>query len=101
MIPQDIQSIGDELAIKWSDGTEQFLRLDVLRRACPCAGCAGEKDIMGHVYRNVPQPLGPASYRLKRWTPVGGYGFQLFWEDGHNTGIYTWEYLAKVAAAPQ
>jgi DUF971 family protein len=101
VIPQDIQSIGDELAIKWPDGTEQFLRLEALRRACPCAGCAGEKDIMGHTYRAVPQPLGPASYRLRRWIPIGGYGFQLFWEDGHNTGIYSAEYLAKIAGAPQ
>jgi DUF971 family protein len=29
---------------------------------------------------------------------VGGYGIQPTWEDGHGTGIYSWEYLKKISA---
>src|SRR3989454_8949279 len=47
MRPMDLQPIGDELAIKWDDGSESFISLEKLRRACPCAGCKGEADIMG------------------------------------------------------
>lgn len=96
VIPQDLQLIGDELAIKWPDATETFHRLESLRRACPCAGCAGEMDIMGNVSKAAPSPLGPSAFRLRRWIPVGGYGLQLVWDDGHSTGIYSWEYLAKL-----
>src|SRR5262245_25917585 len=42
MKPVDIQQIGDELAIKWDDGAESFVKLEKLRRRCPCAGCKGE-----------------------------------------------------------
>lgn len=98
MQPADIQVIGHELAIRWDDGAESFLNLEALRRRCPCAGCAGEQDVMGNLYKGPARQLGTASFQLKRFTPVGGYAIQLFWGDGHNTGIYSWDYLQRVAA---
>ncbi len=98
MQPADIQVIGHELAIRWDDGTESFLNLETLRRRCPCAGCAGEKDVMGNLYKGPTRQLGTASFQLRRFTPVGGYAIQLFWGDGHNTGIYSWDYLRRAAA---
>jgi DUF971 family protein len=95
----DIQPIGDELAIKWDDGGESFIPLETLRRCCPCAGCKGETDIMGNVYRNPAQPLSPRAFELTRIVTVGGYAIQPVWADGHNTGIYSFEYLRRVAAA--
>ena len=56
MRPLDMQQIGNELAVKWDDGTEDFILLEKLRRACPCAGCKGETDIMGNVYK-IPRRL--------------------------------------------
>jgi DUF971 family protein len=38
--PINFQIIGDELAIKWDDGGEGFIKLELLRRACPCAACS-------------------------------------------------------------
>src|SRR5262245_39360576 len=52
MRPTDLQVIGTELAVKWDDGTESFILLEKLRRHCPCAGCKGEMDIMGNVYKS-------------------------------------------------
>lgn len=98
MQPADIQVIGTELAIRWSDGSESFLNLEKLRRRCPCAGCAGEKDVMGNLYKAPVKLLGEASFQLKRFMPVGGYAIQVVWGDGHNTGIYSWDYLQRVAA---
>jgi DUF971 family protein len=97
MQPQDIQTIGNELAIKWRDGRESFITLENLRRACPCAGCKGELDIMGNLYKNPEQPLTPKAFELMRLTSVGGYAIQPVWADGHNTGIYSFEYLLRVA----
>lgn len=93
MKPLDIQQIGRELAIKWADGSESFLTLESLRRACPCAGCKGETDIMGNLYKNPDQPLGPKAFDLVRLVTVGGYAIQPVWGDGHTTGIYSFEYL--------
>ena len=71
----DIQTIGDELAIKWDDGRESFVKLEKLRRHCPCAGCKGEMDIMGNLYKNPDKPLTPEAFRLTRLAMVGGYDF--------------------------
>ena len=93
----DIQQIGDELAIKWDDGTESFVPLDTLRRCCPCAGCQGETDVFGNVYKNPNRPLTPAAFQLVRLATVGGYAIQPVWADGHATGIFSFEYLKRIA----
>lgn len=93
----DIQQIGEELAIKWDDGSENFVRLETLRRCCPCAGCKGEADIMGNVHKNPDRPLSPQAIQLRRIANVGGYAIQPIWGDGHATGLYSFEYLKKVA----
>jgi DUF971 family protein len=97
MQPSDLQQIGNELAIKWPDGGESFIPLEKLRHACPCAGCQGETDILGNLYKNPVQKLTAAAFQLVRLTRVGGYAIQPAWGDGHNTGIYSFEYLRRVA----
>jgi len=99
MRPLDIQNIGTELAVKWADGTEDFIALEKLRYACPCAGCKGEVDILGNLYKNPDQPLTPKAFLLTQISSVGGYAIQPVWADGHNTGIFSFEYLRRVAAA--
>ncbi len=99
MRPSDIQPVGDELAVKWEDGTESYVKLEKLRRHCPCAGCKGEMDILGQVYRNPEQPLPPSAFQLVRVSMVGGYAVQPFWGDGHGTGLYTFDYLRRLADA--
>jgi len=95
--PVDIQHIGEELAIKWDDGAESFLRLETLRRHCPCAGCQGETDIMGNLYKNPDKPYLPAAFQLLRIANVGGYAIQPVWGDNHASGLYSFDYLRRVA----
>jgi DUF971 family protein len=97
MQPLDIQQIGNELAIKWDDGGEDFILLEKLRRSCPCAGCKGEVDIMGNVYKNPEKLLTPKAFELVRIVSVGGYAVQPVWADGHSTGIYSFDYLKRMA----
>ena len=99
MRPADLQIIGTELAIKWEDGAESFIGLETLRRACPCAGCTGERDVMGQLHKGPDKPLLPRSFQLTRIASVGGYGITPIWADGHGTGIYSFEYLARLARA--
>ncbi len=96
MRPVDMQQIGDEVAIKWDDGSESFIPLEKLRRGCPCAGCRGEVDVMGHVYKNAEKPLSAQAFQLVRINRVGGYAAQMVWGDGHDTGLYSFEYLKRL-----
>ncbi len=100
MRPLDVQQIGEELAIKWEDGSETFIPLERLRRACPCAGCQGERDVMGHLHHGPEQTLSPASFQLVRIVNVGGYALQPVWADGHASGIYPFEYLQRTGDKP-
>jgi DUF971 family protein len=94
--PADIQPIGTNLAIKWSDGTESFIPLEELRKQCPCAGCKGETDIMGNLYKSAERQLSPNAFRLVRIDQVGGYAIQPVWADGHATGLYSFDYLRRL-----
>ena len=97
MRPTDLQHIGGELAIKWDDGGESYISLEKLRRHCPCAGCKGEMDILGNLYKNPEQKLTAAAFQLVRIGSVGGYAVQPVWADGHATGIFSFEYLKQLA----
>lgn len=99
LFPQTIQPIGDELAIAWSDGTESFVKFEALRRACPCAACGGEPDILGNIERPDVNYT-PASFELTGVAQVGGYALQPSWADGHATGLYSFPYLKKIAGTP-
>ncbi len=96
--PKNLQLIGSELAIEWSDGEESYFQLESLRRACPCAACGGEPDVLGYVQRpNVTYTAD--SFLLRNWSLVGGYAVQPVWADGHGSGIFSYQYLRRLAAA--
>ena len=94
--PTNIQQIGNELAIQWNDGAESYLDLQFLRRACPCAACGGEPDVLGNIMRpNVS--YAENSFELAGFEIVGGYALQPRWGDGHGTGIYSFQYLRRIS----
>lgn len=93
MTPKDIQRIGEELAISWLDDHETYLKLEDLRRHCPCAGCQGEPDVLGHIHKGPPLTLTPGSFQMVSIQAVGSYAIQPVWQDGHNSGIYSFDYL--------
>jgi DUF971 family protein len=85
-----------ELAVMWDDGHSSLYSFSLLRAGCPCAECRGGHDKMG----TTPDPSAftahlpdsPAT-RLANLVPVGSYGISPIWEDGHDAGIFRWEYL--------
>ncbi len=87
--------VGDTLAIRWEDNREAYLPLEAVRRACPCAGCGGEPDVLGRI-ASPDVSYNAASFQLRGYQLVGGYGWQPTWEDGHNTGIYSFSYLDRL-----
>jgi len=98
MRPENIQQIGQELAIKWDDGSESFVSLEKMRRSCPCASCHGETDVLGNVYKGPERPLGANAFKLVRLNNVGGYALNPLWGDGHSTGLYSFELLKQLGS---
>ena len=96
-VPKDILFLGSDLVLVWDDGREDYIPLEKLRRACPCAMCKGEKDLFGNVYKGKERPLTPASFQVVAHRRVGGYALQIDWADGHNDGIYAWETIRALA----
>ncbi|GIV59551.1 DUF971 domain-containing protein [Rhodocaloribacter litoris] len=81
------------LTIVWQDGHRSVFPLDGLRRACPCAACRGHEGT-----DELPDPALFRVPALMRWEhlrlePVGHYALRFIWDDGHDTGIYTWRRL--------
>jgi len=94
---KDAQLIGDEFAIRWNDGVESYLPLERFRRACPCASCGGEPDVLGNISR-PDVTYTPSSFELLGWQMIGGYALQPKWADGHSTGLYSFQYLRRLTA---
>lgn len=97
ILPTDILPAGPDLAIRWNDGQESYLPLETFRRACPCAACQGEPDALGYIDRPEVTYDPARSFRLRTYAVVGGYALQPTWEDGHSTGLYTFDSLRRLA----
>ncbi len=90
----------DQLQITWSDGQVRRYEVAELRRSCPCASC-GEKRRAEPKAELLPVVTldPPEAVRLKGVNPIGNYAYEISFADGHNTGIYTFEYLRELGEA--
>ncbi len=97
MNPKTIKVENKKLNIIWTDSTETSVGLEYLRRECPCANCKGETILLKTI-RPVRKNLSsPECFKIKSIQVVGGYAVRIVWNDGHDTGLYTWEYLQTLA----
>ena len=81
-----------DVKVRWKDGRESVFLARELRLACPCAGCIDE--VTGTV-RVIASSIAQNVHPLKI-TPIGRYAISIQWSDGHNTGIYPFDYLDKL-----
>ena len=92
-----------ELIVEWKDGHTSRIPFSLLRNGCPCAECRGGHDKMG----STPPPNvfemeleDSTRTRLRNIEAIGTYALSPHWEDGHQFGIYTWEYLRALCPCP-
>lgn len=87
------------LEIEWDDGLISRFPLGQLREACPCVECRGGHANMGmsHAPDDILKLIPRRSHAITGLSAVGNYALQPSWDDGHNTGIYTWEYLRLIS----
>src|SRR5512133_3376258 len=74
--------------IEWSDGSKASIPHAILRGYCPCATCQGHAGKIE--YREG------GNLELRDIRRVGNYALALGWADGHDTGIYSFEFLYKL-----
>ena len=90
---QIIEESDSEVSIKWSDDAETRYDAVQLRRSCPCAGCinewTGEKMLDD---TNIPDDIS-----FRHISIVGRYALNFHFSDGHDTGIFSFNYLRKVS----
>lgn len=87
---------GTALRIRWSDGHESEYAPWDLRMACPCAGCVDEMTGERRLDpENVDSEVHPVEISY-----VGRYALQFRWSDGHDTGIYPFEFLRRLCGCP-
>lgn len=90
---QIIEESDSELSIKWSDDAETTYNAVNLRRSCPCAGCVNEWT--GERMLDDSQVSDDIS--IDRISVVGRYALNFHFSDGHDTGIFSFAFLRKMA----
>jgi DUF971 family protein len=93
MEPKEL-SVSDEgkISILWMDGHKSIYSPFNLRNACPCAACKGEGGIFGKYYSPEKTTV-VSDVQPEEIGQVGRYGLKIIWSDGHDLGIYTFDYL--------
>jgi DUF971 family protein len=99
--PQIVNPIGVELdetarrmRIRWDDGHLGEWEWTALRRACPCALCAGEGNIPGVMTLDTFLTEDQTRIKEVRW--IGRYALAPIWADGHDTGLFPYIKLRQL-----
>ncbi len=88
--------------IDWKDRHASEYTLQYLRDHCPCAQCTGAHGTPPAAPKSpgLFQMYKPA-LKLESIEEVGSYALRLHWNDGHDTGIYSWEHFRHICPCPE
>ncbi len=78
------------LEIAFDDGARYKLPFEFLRVYSPSA------EVRGHGPGQETLQVGKRNVVLKEIEPAGSYALKLIFDDGHDSGLYTWEYLHEL-----
>jgi DUF971 family protein len=107
--PKSVQvnvTAGTGMDIEWKDGHRSHYSFPFLRDACPCAMCTDQRNKQGRSPGEPEKqqpgvlPMFKAAPKPTQVEPAGKYAIRFTWNDGHETGIFSWEYLREVCPCP-
>lgn len=75
------------LELSWADGSRYDLSCEFLRVHSPSA------EVKGHGPGQEVLQTGKLDVAITAIRPIGNYALQLVFDDGHDTGLYSWDYL--------
>ena len=81
---------GGRLALRFDNGESHSLSAELLRVESPSA------ETKGHGSETPPPPAKKRKVSVIGAEPVGRYALRIKFDDGHNTGLYTWAYLREL-----
>jgi len=92
---------GAGVDIAWADGHESHFDFPYLRDNCPCATCNDERGKKEAFAGTAPAssavlPMFKPKPRAQSATQVGNYAIQINFNDGHSTGIFSYDYLRSM-----
>ena len=91
-LPERIHRADREIVVTWAANHVSTYPARMLRLACQCATCKDE-----FTGRALLDPGAvPEDIRAEAVSLVGNYAIKIRWSDGHDTGIYTYEYLLTI-----
>ena len=80
------------LAITFDDGAEFELPFEYLRVSSPSA------EVRGHGPGQEVLQTGKENVGISGVEPIGHYALKIVFDDGHDTGLYSWDYLYQLGA---
>jgi DUF971 family protein len=83
----------EQLEITWSDGRRSVYPIRLLRARCPCATCRQLRETMQKNRLAVLPPGAGGPVVAETAEMVGNYALRIIWSDGHDAGIYSYDYL--------
>jgi DUF971 family protein len=91
--PTELRLNPDKTALRvtFMNGLSESLSAELLRVVSPSA------EVQGHSPSERKLVPGKRSVSIARIEPIGNYAIRIDFSDGHNTGIYTWNYLYGLA----
>jgi DUF971 family protein len=81
---------GSRLVLRFDNGESHALAAEFLRVESPSA------EVKGHSPDQAVTVAGKRNVRISNLLPVGNYAVRIVFDDGHETGLYTWTYLLKL-----
>jgi DUF971 family protein len=78
------------LQVRFDEALEYTLPFEFLRVNSPSA------EVQGHGPGQKVQVTGKENVLVKEVEPIGRYAVRLIFDDGHDTGLYTWKYLREL-----
>lgn len=94
------------IEIDWADQHHSSYSAAYLRDECPCATCTGAHGTPPQKTTHAAaQPANPFQMfkpapKMLSVEPVGNYAIRIAWNDGHSSGIYSWDYLRRICPCP-
>jgi DUF971 family protein len=83
---------GERITIRWGDGHESVYPARYLRGRCPCAQCVSETTGERVVFEeHIPPEVAITAAKV-----VGNYALHFEFDDGHSTGIYSFDYMRRI-----
>ena len=80
-----------ELKVSFEDGVSDTFSSELLRVESPSA------EVQGHSPNQKQTPSGKLNIKIETIEPIGNYAIAIKFDDGHSTGIFSWEYLKKLS----